>query len=72
MENRHTLEIDINGAAQIKAQMPEALSLFLTAPGNNETERRLRNRVEVGARAGEFRLHGRAQKKLQEAPHSCE
>lgn len=38
------LEIDVNGAFQIKEQRPDAVTVFLTAPSIEEIERRLRNR----------------------------
>lgn len=38
------LEIDVNGARQIKQKRPEAISVFLTAPSKEEIERRLRRR----------------------------
>lgn len=38
------LEIDVNGAYQIKNKTPEAITVFLTAPSDEEIERRLRNR----------------------------
>lgn len=43
------LEIDINGARQVKAAMPEALLVFLLPPSLEELERRLRSRgTETG------------------------
>ncbi len=38
------LEIDVNGAEQLKAQLPDAVAVFLKAPSRAETERRLRGR----------------------------
>jgi guanylate kinase len=38
------LEIDQQGAAQVKAQMPEAISIFILPPTMDSLERRLRNR----------------------------
>ncbi len=38
------LEIDVNGAFQIKEKRPEAVTVFLTAPSVEEIERRLRKR----------------------------
>lgn len=38
------LEIDQQGAAQVKAQMPEAISIFVLPPTMDSLERRLRNR----------------------------
>ena len=38
------LEIDVRGAEQVKAKMPEAVALFILPPGEEELLRRLRNR----------------------------
>ncbi|MCQ2380968.1 MAG: guanylate kinase [Acidaminococcaceae bacterium] len=38
------LEIDVQGALQVKKRMPEALLIFLAPPNQQELERRLRNR----------------------------
>lgn len=38
------LEIDVQGALQVKKRMPEALLIFLAPPNRQELERRLRNR----------------------------
>lgn len=38
------LEIDWQGAAQVRAAMPEALSIFILPPSRAELERRLRSR----------------------------
>ena len=38
------LEIEVEGAKQIKEKFPEALSIFLLPPSNEELERRIRNR----------------------------
>jgi len=38
------LEIDVQGHAQVKSHMPEAISIFITAPSLDEIERRLRGR----------------------------
>lgn len=44
-EGKHViLEIDVNGGKQIKERMPEAVTVFMTAPSEQEIERRLRNR----------------------------
>ena len=39
------LEIDWQGAAQVRAAMPEALSIFILPPSRVELEHRLRNRA---------------------------
>lgn len=38
------LEIDVQGALQVKAKMPEAVLVFVDVPSVDELERRLRNR----------------------------
>ena len=38
------LEIEVEGAKQIKEKFPEALSIFLLPPSKEELERRIRNR----------------------------
>ena len=44
-ENRHViLEIDWQGAQQVRAAMPECISIFILPPSRQELERRLRSR----------------------------
>tara|TARA_B100000212_G_scaffold300819_1_gene246334 strand:- start:66 stop:620 length:555 start_codon:yes stop_codon:yes gene_type:complete len=38
------LEIEVEGAEQIRKKFPEALSIFLMPPSKNELEKRIRNR----------------------------
>ena len=38
------LDIDVQGAAQIKAKLPDAISIFILPPGREQLEWRLRNR----------------------------
>ena len=38
------LDIDVQGAAQIKSKIPEAVSIFILPPSRDKLERRLRNR----------------------------
>jgi guanylate kinase len=38
------LDIDVQGAAQMKARLPEAISIFVLPPSREELERRLRRR----------------------------
>lgn len=38
------LDIDVQGAAQIKSKIPEAISIFILPPNRDKLERRLRNR----------------------------
>lgn len=41
------LDIDVQGAAQVKAKLPEAVSIFILPPSREELERRLRTRSEA-------------------------
>jgi guanylate kinase len=41
------LDIDVQGAAQIKRKLPSAVSIFVLAPSAGELERRLRRRSEA-------------------------
>jgi guanylate kinase len=45
-EHQHDLllDIDVQGAAQIKSKIPEAVSIFILPPSRDKLERRLRNR----------------------------
>ncbi len=44
-EGKHViLEIDVNGGRQIKQRTPDAITVFMTAPSDEEVERRLRSR----------------------------
>ena len=38
------LEIEVEGASQIRKKFPDALSIFLMPPSKNELEKRIRNR----------------------------
>ena len=38
------LEIDVQGAAQVKKKLPEAVTIFILPPSREELERRLRSR----------------------------
>ncbi len=46
------LDIDVQGAAQIKKRCPEAVSVFILPPSRQELTRRLRRRSEADAHAG--------------------
>ncbi len=41
------LDIDVQGAAQVKQKLPEAVSIFVLPPSREELERRLRRRSEA-------------------------
>lgn len=54
------LEIDVQGAAQVKQKLPEAVAIFILPPSREEVERRLRSRgqdaeEEIGRRLAEAR-----------------
>jgi len=54
------LEIDVQGAAQVKAKLPEAVAIFILPPSREELERRLRSRgqdsdEEIARRLGQAR-----------------
>ena len=41
------LDIDVQGAAQVKRKLPDAVSIFILPPSREELERRLRRRSEA-------------------------
>jgi len=47
------LDIDVQGAAQIKQRIPEAISVFILPPSREELTRRLHRRSEADAHAGQ-------------------
>jgi guanylate kinase len=54
------LEIDVQGAAQVKEKLPESVAIFILPPSRQELERRLRNRgqdsgEEIARRLGQAR-----------------
>ena len=65
------LDIDVQGAAQIKQKMPEAVSVFVLPPSREELERRLRRRSQAEHMASEQviqrRLHT-ASKEIENWP----
>lgn len=44
--NDLVLDIDVQGAAQVKQKLPEAVSIFILPPSREELERRLRRRTQ--------------------------
>ena len=50
------LEIEVEGAKQIKEKFPEALSIFLLPPSDEELEKRIRNRGTEKEEAIKMRL----------------
>jgi guanylate kinase len=61
------LDIDVQGAAQVRRQCPEAVSVFLRAPSLEVYEQRLRQRGTEGEAALRRRLAG-ARRELEHAP----
>jgi len=70
-DNDLLLDIDVQGAAQIKQKMPEAVSVFVLPPSREELERRLRRRSQAEHMASEEviqrRLHT-ASKEIENWP----
>ncbi len=60
------LEIELEGARQIRASFPIALSIFILPPSLNELESRIRGRAQDSEEAIARRLH-RAQVEIQAA-----
>lgn len=50
------LEIDVQGAAQVKEKLPESVAIFILPPSRSELERRLRSRGQDGEEEIERRL----------------
>jgi guanylate kinase len=55
------LDIDVQGARQLRLRIPEAVSVFILAPSRNELEERLRARSEDSDEVIERRLRGAAE-----------
>ncbi|MEE1329754.1 MAG: guanylate kinase, partial [Acutalibacteraceae bacterium] len=51
------IEVDVNGAAQIRSKLPEAVSIFIMPPSFSELKRRLVGRGTDSAEAIEKRLN---------------
>lgn len=60
------LEIELEGARQIRASFPSALSIFILPPSFSELEKRIRGRGQDSDEAIARRLH-RAQEEIQAA-----
>ncbi|ADI66105.1 guanylate kinase ['Nostoc azollae' 0708] len=60
------LEIELEGARQIRASFPSALSIFILPPSSSELEKRIRGRGQDSDEAIACRLH-RAQEEIQAA-----
>ena len=55
------LDIDVQGAAQLKSKVPGAVSVFVLAPSRDALEQRLRARSEDSDAVIEMRLRGAAE-----------
>jgi len=55
------LDIDVQGARQLKSRIPEAVTIFILAPSRDILEKRLRARGEDSDAVIERRLHDAAQ-----------
>ena len=75
------LDIDVQGAAQVKRKAPEAVSIFVLPPSRQELERRLRRRAEaddnlqkqlMGDGAKLFNTEAIIQRRLQTASREIE
>jgi guanylate kinase len=56
--NDLVLDVDVQGAAQLKRKIPEAVSIFILAPSREELEQRLRTRSEDSEEVIQRRLKG--------------
>jgi guanylate kinase len=54
------LDIDVQGAGQLKVKVPDAVSIFVLAPSRHDLEKRLRARSEDAEEVIERRLRGAA------------
>ncbi len=75
------LDIDVQGAAQVKRRAPDAVSIFVLPPSREELERRLRRRAEaddnlqrqiMGDGAQPFNTEAIIQRRLQTASQEIE
>jgi guanylate kinase len=75
------LDIDVQGAAQVKSKLPDAVSIFVLPPSREELERRLRSRSEaddeiqrklLGEKARKFNTEETIQRRLQTASREIE
>jgi guanylate kinase len=61
------LEIDVQGASQVKEKLPEALAIFILPPSRQELERRIRARMQDSEEEIERRLE-RARQEMARYP----
>jgi guanylate kinase len=60
------LDIDVQGAAQVRGMMPEAVSIFVLPPTPKELRTRLRNRSRAEGVANEAELYRRLSEAIKE------
>ncbi len=60
------LDIDVQGAAQVRAMMPEAVSIFVLPPTPKELRTRLRNRSRAEGVVNEAELYRRLSEAIKE------
>ncbi|HKD59223.1 MAG TPA: guanylate kinase [Terracidiphilus sp.] len=63
------LDIDVQGAAQVRAAMPEAVSIFVLPPRPKELRTRLRNRTRAEGVVDEAELYRRLSEACKEIEH---
>jgi guanylate kinase len=60
------LDIDVQGAAQVRRKMPEAVSIFVLPPNPKVLRTRLRNRMRAEGNVDEEELHRRLEEARKE------
>jgi guanylate kinase len=63
------LEIDVQGAKQVKQKLPEAIAVFIVPPSRQDLERRLRSRGQDSDEAITRRLEGARQEIARSAEY---
>jgi guanylate kinase len=53
------LDIDVNGAAQVRQQMPDSVSIFIMPPTPGDLEKRLRSRSRADGKVSEEKIQRR-------------
>jgi guanylate kinase len=66
------LDIDVQGAAKVRATMPEAVSIFVMPPNPKVLRTRLRNRSRAEGHVNEAELYLRLSKASQEIENYCD
>ncbi len=66
------LDIDVQGAAQIKGRLPDAITIFVLPPSREELERRLHRRSDADALAGHPVTEETIQRRLHTATKEIE